>query len=33
MEGLVLSSKAGKRLSHLTIVLNKAPVEITEIKK
>ena len=33
MEGLVLSSKAGKRLNHPTVVLNKALIEVTEIKK
>ena len=33
MEGLVLSSKVGKRLSHPTVVLNKILVEVIEIKK
>jgi hypothetical protein len=33
MEGLVLSSKAGKRSSHPAIVLDEALVEVIEIKK
>jgi hypothetical protein len=33
MEGLVLSSKVGKKLSHPAVVLNEMPVEVTEIKK
>ena len=33
MEGLVLSSKVGKKSSHPAIVLNKVLVKVTEIKK
>jgi hypothetical protein len=33
MEGLVLSSEVGKRLSHPAIVLDKALVEVIKIKK
>ena len=33
IKGLVLSSEAGKRLSHPAVVLDEVLVEVTEIKK
>jgi hypothetical protein len=33
MEGLVLFSEVGKRLSHPTVVLDEVLVEVIEIKK